>query len=111
MLLSTRSSSIRQRPSIIRLSPWPEALDPGSPTSYDGRYQGRIFGVVNPTNSLNSIITDITNGAPVVSGSPNISYIANFQIVTLVDPGGAQRILAHLRGAKTAAVMRSTQVP
>src|ERR1700720_3719705 len=79
----------------VNYSPIPlGSSTPGSPTSYTV-YQGRIFGVVNPSNPLNSLITDITNAAPVVSGSPNISYIANFQIVTPTNPAARSGLLIY----------------
>ena len=42
-------------------------------------YQGRIFGVLDPNDPHNTIITDI-NLAPTTGGK--VGYIANFQIVT-----------------------------
>ena len=79
----------------VNYSPIPlGSSTPGSPTSYTV-YQGRIFGVVNPSNPLNSLITDINNAAPVVSGSPNISYIADFQIVTPTNPAARSGLLIY----------------
>ena len=64
----------------------------GAPMSYTV-YQGRIFGLLDPTNPLNSDITDIGlaswSGFPSAGSNGLVQYVANFQIVTPTNP--AQR--------------------
>jgi hypothetical protein len=64
---------------------------PGPSTSYT-IYQGRVFGVLNSSNPLNSVITDINLAAPVSGGS---NYIANFQIVTPTNPAQRSGLMIH----------------
>ena len=63
----------------------------GTPTSYTV-YQGRVFGLLSPSNPLNAVITDI-NLAPTTGGK--VSYIANFQIVTPTDPAARNGLVVH----------------
>ena len=58
---------------------------PGPSVSYT-IYTGRIFGLLNPSNPLNTVITDLSNASS-VGGS--YSYIAQFSILTPTNP--AQR--------------------
>ena len=63
----------------------PGTTTAGPSTSYT-IYQGRIFGLLDPTNSLNSIITDLSlaswSGFPSAGANGQAQYVANFQIVT-----------------------------
>jgi hypothetical protein len=62
---------------------------PGASTSYT-IYQGRIFGLLDPKNPLNAVITDINNAswASFPSAAPDgmVQYVENFQIITPTDP-------------------------
>jgi hypothetical protein len=55
-------------------------------------YQGRVFGTLNPTNPLNTVITDFNLASPVSGG---YSYITNFQIVTPTNPAARNGLLIH----------------
>jgi alpha/beta hydrolase family protein len=62
-------------------------------------YQGRIFGLLNPTISQNSGITDIGlaswSGFPAAGPSGQVQYIANFEIVTPTNPAQRSGLLIH----------------
>jgi hypothetical protein len=64
----------------------------GTSTSYT-IYQGRVFGLLSPSQPLNAIITDI-NLAPKTGG--NVPYVANFQIVTPTNPAARNGLMIHL---------------
>ena len=64
---------------------------PGPSVSYT-IYQGRVFGLLNPSNALNSLITDI-NLAPRSGGL--VPYVANFQIVTPTNPAARNGLMIH----------------
>lgn len=64
---------------------------PGSSVTYT-IYTGRIFGVLDASNPLNSVITDLNLAAPVQSGT---SYIAQFSILTPTNPAARSGLLIH----------------
>ncbi len=77
---------------IVNYSPIPlGSSTPGPAVSYTV-YQGRVFGTLSPTDSHNSIITDITLAAPVSGGN---SYISTFQIVTPTNPASRNGLMIH----------------
>ena len=71
---------------------------PGTPVSYT-IYTGRIFGALNPSNPLNAVITDINLASPVYTTpappSGDVTYIANFSIVTPTDPAARSGLLIY----------------
>jgi hypothetical protein len=64
---------------------------PGAAVSYV-IYTGRIIGSLNPTNPLDSVITDL-NLAPQSGGS--VTYTAVFSIVTPINPAQRSGLLIH----------------
>ena len=64
---------------------------PGPSTSYT-IYVGRIFGQLDPSDPVDSVITDIEH-ARTTSGK--VSYVANFEIVTPTDPGVRSGLMIH----------------
>jgi alpha/beta hydrolase family protein/VCBS repeat protein len=71
---------------------------PGPATSYT-IYQGRIFGLLNPTSAFNSGITDISlsssSGFPSANSNSQAQYIANFQIVTPTNAAQRSGLLIY----------------
>ena len=76
----------------------PGTSTPGPAMSYTV-YQGRIFGLLAPTNPLNAIITDIAlaswSGFPSAGPNGQVQYVANFQIVTPTDPAQRSGLMIH----------------
>lgn len=72
---------------------------PGASTSYT-IYQGRIFGLLDPKNPLNAVITDIYHAswAGFPSAAPNgmVQYVENFQIITPTDPGQRNGLMIQM---------------
>lgn len=71
---------------------------PGPATSYT-IYQGRIFGLLDPSNPLDAVITDISlaSWSAFPSAGPNgqVQYVANFQIVTPTNPAQRSGLMIH----------------
>ncbi len=84
---------------IVNETPIPVGTStPGASTSYT-IYQGRIFGLLDPTNPLNAGITDIGlaswSGFPSAAPNGQVQYIANFQIVTPTNPAQRSGLLIY----------------